>query len=723
MRNPAEGGPRVFGAKPRTGAPASTPHPSQSHPRQSHPARGEPAHGPSAVVAQGQRAAQALTQAQRIAQTAVAGAKGGGVSETPYARTRPPLVAPPRGPAAASKAASQPATPRREPQPPQMTRGPATAPRQAQAAAPRPAMPPRQPAQAAPAPQPQMTRAAPVAPPPQGKKPLWSRGRSSAAQGQPSSETEFEGPAPYQALPGELGTAAALNLRNAMLPRQAAPARHANPAHQHWDDAADDDAAGHGNADYAAAHREYAGQGYAADPAHDHGHDDYHGEDDYAQDGHAAGAFQPQDQWDEPGPAEPPLMRRRAVRAPAATRALPAAAAAPAERSRLTEAWPAETEDEPDWPEGGWDQDAEPVHDGAYRTGVHVADGERSPMARAFRISIGVVSLVFVTGLGVWGYGQVKRDVSGVPVVRALQGPIRVAPEVPGGQVADNTGLGVNVVQAEGIAARPATSVSLAPEAPQLAEEDLPLSELAAISPQYMQTPEETAAAALASGAVDAETGDDPIGRALALAESMTQGQQPLSAIEPTSSEIDPEDEGTTSGLEDPLEDAVAEAVAEAAAETTATPAVTTGGGAAVIRSLRPAPRPAGLRAAAVVPANGARTVADAASTAQDVSAPAAAGTLAADNVPEVEDVPPGTRLVQLGAFDTPDDARRAWAQVDGKVDGLMDDKTRLIQKAEAGGRTFWRLRVHGFDDLSGARRFCAAVSATKTDCIPVVAR
>jgi hypothetical protein len=35
----------------------------------------------------------------------------------------------------------------------------------------------------------------------------------------------------------------------------------------------------------------------------------------------------------------------------------------------------------------------------------------------------------------------------------------------------------------------------------------------------------------------------------------------------------------------------------------------------------------------------------------------------------------------------------------------------------------FYRLRAHGFTDLSDARRFCAAFVAGGVDCIPVVTR
>jgi hypothetical protein len=87
------------------------------------------------------------------------------------------------------------------------------------------------------------------------------------------------------------------------------------------------------------------------------------------------------------------------------------------------------------------------------------------------------------------------------------------------------------------------------------------------------------------------------------------------------------------------------------------------------------------------------------------------------------ETLPAGTRLVQIGAFDSPDAARSEWQRLDVRFGDYLDGKERVIQRATSGGRIFYRLRAHGFDDLSDARRFCAAFVARNVDCIPVVTR
>ena len=82
-----------------------------------------------------------------------------------------------------------------------------------------------------------------------------------------------------------------------------------------------------------------------------------------------------------------------------------------------------------------------------------------------------------------------------------------------------------------------------------------------------------------------------------------------------------------------------------------------------------------------------------------------------------------GTQMAQLGAFETPEVAREEWDRLVGRFEEYLGTKERVIQEAESGGRTFYRLRALGFDDLSDARRFCSVLVAENADCIPVTAR
>ena len=85
--------------------------------------------------------------------------------------------------------------------------------------------------------------------------------------------------------------------------------------------------------------------------------------------------------------------------------------------------------------------------------------------------------------------------------------------------------------------------------------------------------------------------------------------------------------------------------------------------------------------------------------------------------------IAPGTRLVQLGAFENADLAEEAWLATEAQFGDYMAGKSKVIQEAETGGRTFFRLRAAGFADLADARRFCSVLVSGDLNCIPVVQR
>ena len=317
------------------------------------------------------------------------------------------------------------------------------------------------------------------------------------------------------------------------------------------------------------------------------------------------------------------------------------------------------------------------------------------------------LSLGLLVGVGVWGYELAMRDVTGVPVVRALEGPMRVQPEDPGGMSAEHQGLAVNAVAAEGGAARPADTLTLAPQPTELAAEDSPAdpTAAAAVAAAPMPAPE-TAPEALAEASdlavLAALEVDDPVAAALALADAVSEGVEPLSEAAPESETVP----------------APTEAVA-VAPEVTPTPEPETQSDRiaadvpGVKRSPRPLRRPAELAIAASV------------SVSARADASPATAAVAAPEVNEIDptNLPVGTRLVQLGAFDSPEVARSEWTKLASRFDDYMGGKTRVIEEAQSGGKTFYRLRAHGFADLSDARRFCSALMAEKAACIPVVTR
>ncbi len=277
---------------------------------------------------------------------------------------------------------------------------------------------------------------------------------------------------------------------------------------------------------------------------------------------------------------------------------------------------------------------------------------------RFLNIMGGVVSLALIGGLGWWSWELLVRDVTGVPVVRALDGPMRVLPEDPGGDRAAHQGLAVNRIAAEGEAAPPPERIVLAPRSADLTPEDLPQA-------------------------------------ALRLTPGLTAAPPPRSAVEEAVLDATSEVMAASADLEDGV---LPEII----------PASVPG----VSRSLRPPPRPAGL----------VRPVAAVAAAADVTApTPAAVVSTAAIVEKDPATIPPDTWLVQFAAPNTAEEARAHWAMLAGRFGSLMAGKALVIEQGASGADTFYRVRAEGFTDLADARRFCAALVAEDADCIPVM--
>ena len=303
---------------------------------------------------------------------------------------------------------------------------------------------------------------------------------------------------------------------------------------------------------------------------------------------------------------------------------------------------------------------------------VYVTERAPNALTTLTNAAGAVVSLALVIGIGVWGYKLLVRDVTGIPVVLAASGEMRVRPENPGGELAKHQGLSVNVVAAEGAAGKPADELRLAPQPVDLMPEDHVLQATVEAPPPLDLTRDgqvPDVAAALNSGNVDD------------LVAQLTQGVTPLSDLSADANAV-------VASLSQSVVDEVQ------AAEERVVAALDAPG---VRQSLRPKRRPA-VRAV-VTPAAVSNTTSEV----------------------DAASLPVGTRLAQLGAFDSAEVAREQWDQLSGRFSEYMGDKQRIVQKATSGGRVFYRLRVMGFADIGEARRFCSALVAQNADCIPVV--
>lgn len=310
--------------------------------------------------------------------------------------------------------------------------------------------------------------------------------------------------------------------------------------------------------------------------------------------------------------------------------------------------------------------------------GAEYAPARPLRVQRIINIAGAVSSVAMVVGLGIWGYQVAVRDVTGIPVVRALEGPMRIAPDDPGGEIAAHQGLAVNAIAAVGSALPGSEEITLAPRAAQLDMADGPGLEGVEPDAAIMQ------AVAEANG-----TGSVAMPARL-----------PAAPIEPAREDV--EQTGAASVDGEPIDGLV---IAAPVIDPTLIPPelkeedIPPAPAGAVTRSPRPPSRPGGVQMAAATPA---------AAPAREVASAA---------------LKSGERLVQLGAFDNEDQARREWDRLTKQFGNLLSDKGRVVQQAQSGGRTFYRLRANGFADEADARRFCSALLAESAACIPVANR
>jgi len=273
-----------------------------------------------------------------------------------------------------------------------------------------------------------------------------------------------------------------------------------------------------------------------------------------------------------------------------------------------------------------------------------------------------VLSLSLLAGAIGWSYKLVVRDINQIPIVRAQLGPLRVAPDNPGGLTAANQGLSVTQIA---VNEKPLLSdeINLAPAAEILNEETSAsllreVDKLNQIDETYEIkeiNAENTTSLDGSSGAMKEETASktESLVAQVAFSQKKVEIENAVSLALSITSEFDPS-----------------------------------------LTSLRPKTRPRSVQ--------------------QNRE-------LIVSKEP-MSKLPIGSAIVQLGAFDSKSLAESEWRRFEKLLGSILAPKQMIIQKAESGGKIFYRLRAAGFNDISDARQFCTAIS-DKVACIPVVTR
>ena len=276
------------------------------------------------------------------------------------------------------------------------------------------------------------------------------------------------------------------------------------------------------------------------------------------------------------------------------------------------------------------------------------------------------LSLSLLVGAIGWSYKLIVRDINQIPIVRAQLGPLRVAPDDPGGLTAANQGLSVTQLA---VNEKPLLSneIHLAPAAEILNAEHLAL-----------QVTED----------VKSNTDDGTFEIKKVNAENSIN-------LKEVSNEI----EVDTGSKKEVVLSKVAFSQKKIEIENAVSLALSiTDDPVDSLTLLRPKIRP-------MISRLNNKTTGD-----QLV------------NNELISKLPIGSAVVQLGAFENKNLAKSEWQRFEKLLGSILFSKKMIVQKAESGGKIFYRLRASGFDDISDARQFCSAIS-DRVACIPVVTR
>ena len=276
------------------------------------------------------------------------------------------------------------------------------------------------------------------------------------------------------------------------------------------------------------------------------------------------------------------------------------------------------------------------------------------------------LSVFLMVGAIGWSYQLIIRDINQIPIVRAQLGPLRVAPEDPGGLTAANQGLSVTQLA---VNEKPLMSneIHLAPAAQILNAENLGLEVTNGVQSNtdvgILEIKEVNSENSINLKALSNKIEADKVSKETA---SLSKAAFSQKRIE--------------------IENAVSLALS------------ITDDPAASLTLMRPKIRPVTLQK-------------DNKITGDQIVA----------NEPLFE-LTKGSAVVQLGAFDSKNLAKSEWQRFEKLLGSILIAKKMIVQEAESGGKIFYRLRAAGFDDISDARQFCTAIS-DKVACIPVVTR
>ena len=283
-----------------------------------------------------------------------------------------------------------------------------------------------------------------------------------------------------------------------------------------------------------------------------------------------------------------------------------------------------------------------------------------------------IISLNLILWAGYWAYSLISRDINGIPIVAAQPGPLRVAPEVPGGIEAENIELAVSKIASQELPPNP-QAVELAPYTAKLNAGDITINQ--AMKQKKL---------------IDSQI------------EKRTQGH--LQAVEPellneiSMVPIKTSIESTDYTIVDNQSELVAAALAIALKQNSEQLSNKAISGNIKSSIIKPMPRPGSLWAKPT--------------------------SLNSENsiLPTLGSVEPGLAVVQFGSFENKQLALAEWGRLSENLSIILDGRPKFVESIQRNGNEIYRLRLGGFVNIDDASRFCSAV-ISQENCVPIIAK
>ena len=287
-----------------------------------------------------------------------------------------------------------------------------------------------------------------------------------------------------------------------------------------------------------------------------------------------------------------------------------------------------------------------------------------------FSIFGAVISLNLILWAGYWTYNIISRDINGIPIVAAQPGPLRVAPDTPGGIEAENIELAVTKIASQELPPNP-KAVELAPSTEKLTPDDLTIFQ--AIRQKKIIDRQAALNNQIHLGVIEPnlskEISLEPVNTVTNTANySITENQSELVAA------------ALALALKPSADNLIANAVAQNK-----------------FKQIKPRLRPGSLLEASV-------------STTETFIRPALAS------------VETGLAVVQFGTFATETVAFEEWDRLSKNLSVILDGRPKYVERIKRNGNEIYRLRLGGFVNIDDASRFCSAV-ISQENCVPVIAK